>query len=102
MSTQFQVLSQECLKAVCLEKNDIRFFVSSNSLKKIRDWCAVMFVRWTEKEKVWEGEENSAEGTKLVHLETEDRHGFPVPSSCLHPAGKSSSPHGEADFLGER
>ena len=54
-----------------------------------------MFVRWTEKEKVWEGRgENSAEGPRLVHLETEDRHGFPVSSLCLHTAGKSSSPQG--------
>ena len=35
---------------------DFLFFVSSDSLRKISDWCAVMFVRWTEKEKVWEGE----------------------------------------------
>ena len=34
---------------------DVLFFVSSNSLRKISDWCTVMFVRWTEKEKVWEG-----------------------------------------------
>jgi len=34
---------------------DFLFFVSSDSLRKISDWCAVMFVRWTEK-KVWEGE----------------------------------------------
>ena len=46
--------------------------------------------------------ENSAEGPRFVHLEAEDRHGFPVPSSCPHPAGKSSSPPGEAIFLGER
>ena len=35
--------------------------------------------------------ENSAEGPRFVHLEAEDRHGFPVPFSCPHPAGKSSS-----------
>ena len=46
--------------------------------------------------------ENSAEGPRLVHLEAEDRHSFPVPSSCPHPAGKSSSPQGEAVFLAER
>ena len=44
--------------------------------------------------------ENAAEGPGLVHLETEDRHGFPVPSFCLHPAGKSFSPQGEAGSLG--
>ena len=31
------------------------FSVTSDSLRKIRLWCTVMFVRWTEKE-VWEGE----------------------------------------------
>ena len=45
--------------------------------------------------------ENSAEGPRLIHLETEDKHVFPVPSFCLHPAGKSSSPQGEASSLGE-
>ena len=38
--------------------------------------------------------ENSAKAPRLVHLEAEDRHGFPVPSSYFHPAGKSSSPQG--------
>ena len=41
----------------CLVKEDFNLFVfSSDSLRKIRDWCTVTFVRWTEKEKVWEGE----------------------------------------------
>ena len=44
--------------------------------------------------------ENSAEGPRLVHLEAEDRHGFPVPSSCLYTAGKSSSPQGGGCLLG--
>ena len=52
------VSSQECLKQCVWKKTilDFSFFVSSNSLRKISDWCAVIFLRWTEKEKVWEGE----------------------------------------------
>ena len=46
--------------------------------------------------------ENSAEVPMLVLLKAEDRHGFPAPSSCLYPAGKTSSPRGEAVSLGER
>ena len=42
---------------MCLEKEDFSLFsVTSDLLRKIRDWCTVMFVRWTGKEKVWEGE----------------------------------------------
>ena len=55
-----------------------------------------------EREVVGRRGENSAEGPRLVQLEAEDRHGFPVLSSCPHPAGKSSSPQGEASSLGER
>ena len=44
--------------------------------------------------------ENSAEAPRLLHLEAEDRHGFPVPFSYLHPVGKSSSPQGEASSWG--
>ena len=61
-----------------------------------------MFVRWTEKEKMWEGRgENSAEGPKLIHLETENRHASlspllvsiqlespPVPRGRLAPWGR--------------
>ena len=46
--------------------------------------------------------ENSAEVPRLVLLKAEGRHGFPAPSSCLHPAGKSSSPQGETGSLRER
>ena len=63
--------------------------------------ASLSLLMWTEKEKVWEGRGgNSAEGPRLVHLEAEDRHGFPVSSSCLHPVGKSSSPQGKAGSLG--
>ena len=44
--------------------------------------------------------ENSARGSQVVLLEAEDRHGFPVPSSCLYTAGKSSSPQGGGCLLG--
>ena len=44
--------------------------------------------------------ENSTEAPRLVHLEAEDRQGFPVHSSCLHPVGKSSSPQGDASSWG--
>ena len=40
--------------------------------------------------------------TRVILCPTEDRYSFPVPSSCLHPAGKSSSPQGKASSLGER
>ena len=55
-----------------------------------------------EEEGVERRGENSANAPRLVHLEAEDRHGFPAPSSCLYPAGKTSSPRGEAVSLGER
>ena len=58
--------------------------------------------RKKEREVVGRRGENSAEGPRLVQLEAEDRHSFPVLSSCPHPAGKSSSPQGEASSLGER
>ena len=61
-----------------------------------------MLVRWTEKEKVWEGEVRTQQGSHVVLLEAKDRHVFPVPYSCLHPAGKSSSFQGKAgSFQGE-
>ena len=43
--------------------------------------------------------ENSAEGPRLIHLEAEDRHGFPVPSFYIHPAGKSSISQGGGQLL---
>ena len=55
-----------------------------------------------EEEGVERRGENSANAPRLVHLEAEDRHGFPVPSSCFHPAGKSSSLQGEASSIWER
>ena len=54
----------------------------------------------SEKKGVGRRGENSAEVPRLVHLEAEDRYGFPVPSSCLHPAGNSSSPQGDASSWG--
>ena len=56
----------------------------------------------SEKKGVGRRGENSAEGSRLVQLEPEDRHGFLELSSCPHPAGKSFSPQGEAGSLGER
>ena len=47
------------------------------------------------KEGVGKRGENSAEGPRLVYLEAEDRHGFSVPSSCLHPAESPSVPRGK-------
>ena len=43
--------------------------------------------------------ENSAEGPRLVQLKAEDRHGFPVPSSCPHSVGEASSPQGKTGSL---
>ena len=53
-----------------------------------------------EGEGVGRRDENSAEAPRLGHLKAEDRLGFPVPSSCPHPVGKSSSPQGKAGSLG--
>ena len=45
------------VQRLCLVKEDFNLFVfSSDSLRTIRDWCTVTFVRWTEKKKVWKGE----------------------------------------------
>ena len=52
-----------------------------------------------EGEGVGRSGENSR-GSQVVLLEAEDRHGFPVPSLCLYPAGKSSSPQGGGYLLG--
>lgn len=82
--------------------------VKRNSRRKIGDWCLATCVCVS----VWELEQKSrgyrkekwelCRGSQVAHLEAEDRHGFPVSSSCLHPAGKSSSLQGEASSLGEK
>ena len=53
---QSNVFSGAGIEARMSKDKRVHFFsVWSDSLRKIRDWCTVMFVRQTEKE-VWEGE----------------------------------------------
>jgi len=45
--------------------------------------------------------ENSAEGPRLVHLEAEDRHGFPVPSLVPIQLESPPVPRGRPSFCGK-
>ena len=108
---QVHVFCPGCPTVPLFEKKLIFVCLSSvkrNSHRKIEDWCLATCVCVS----VWELEQKSrgcrkekwelCRGSQVVHLEAEDRHGFLVPSSSLHPAGRSCSPQGEASSLGEK